>query len=118
MEVKVSLPVYILEARGLVKLGIFSGEDLALYSWCIRLAARIAVSGRMYLVADMTTYANREFRPNIFGIPFTFLVCFELFCFALILKCGGLHILGLGGRIVKVCRALPNLAKTVFLHVD
>ena len=33
----------------------------------------------------------------------------ELFCFALILKCGGSHILGLGGSTVKARCALLHL---------
>ena len=67
---KVSLPVYILESRGLVKLGILSGEYLDLSSWWITLAAKLSASGRMYLVVDMATYANMEMRPNTFGMPF------------------------------------------------
>ena len=44
-----------LDARGLVKLGKLSTEDLALSSWWLILAAKLAVYGRMNLVADMAT---------------------------------------------------------------
>ena len=45
--------------RVLVKLGRFYGEDLDIYSWWIRLAEKLTVYGRMDLVIDMATYANR-----------------------------------------------------------
>ena len=59
-----------LESRGLVKLGIFYGEDLAISSWWGSLAAKIAVSGIMDLVAEMATYAKSSMRPNTFVMPF------------------------------------------------
>ena len=34
---------------------------------------KIAISGIMDLVSDMYTYANREIRPNTFGMQFPFL---------------------------------------------
>ena len=58
-KVKVSFSDFMLESRGLVKLGGFSGEDLALYLWWIRLATKIAVSGRMELLEDMATDEKR-----------------------------------------------------------
>ena len=48
-----------LEARGLVKLGIFYVDDLPFYSLWISLATKIDVYGRMDLVADMATYEKR-----------------------------------------------------------
>ena len=62
-----------LEAMGLVKLGVFSGEYLAIYSWCIVLAAKLAIFVRMDLGGDMATYSQREKRSKIFGMPFPFL---------------------------------------------
>ena len=58
---------------GLVNLGRFSGEDLAISSWWRILASKLAVSGRMYLVAAMAKYAKRAMRPNKFGMTFSLL---------------------------------------------
>ena len=60
----------ILENRGLVKLGRFSGEDLALSSWWSSLATKLAVSGIMDLVVDMEIYVKRPMRPNNLVLPF------------------------------------------------
>ena len=73
LKVKVSFTTYILEARGFTKLGRLSEEDSALSSWCISLAAKLAVSERMDLVTDMAIDTNRAMRPNIFGMIFPFL---------------------------------------------
>ena len=81
LKAKVSFPASILEARGLVKLGRLSGEDLDLYSWWSSLAAKLAVSGRMDLVTDMDTDAKREMIQNTFGMPFNL---FYLSCIILI----------------------------------
>ena len=62
-----------LEDKGLLKLVMLSGDDLALSSWCISLASKLAVYERMELVADMSTNVKREMRPNTFGMPFYFL---------------------------------------------
>ena len=75
LKLKVSFTTSMLEARGLVKLGIFSLEGLALSSWWSSLAAKIAVSVIMYLVADMNTDAKKVMIPNTFDMPF------PLFCF-------------------------------------
>ena len=69
LEVNLSYPASILEARGLVKLGRFSGDYLALSSWWITLAEKLAVSGKMDLVEDIATDANRERRSKTLGIP-------------------------------------------------
>ena len=61
-----------LEARGFVILGIFSGEYLALYSRWRILVARLDVSGIMDLVADMSMNTKIKMSPNTFGMPFTF----------------------------------------------
>ena len=37
------------------------------------LAAKLTVSGRMDLVADMATGAKRQMRPDTLGVPFSFL---------------------------------------------
>ena len=68
MKVKVSFTAYILEYRGLVKLGRLYGKDLDVSSWWISLAPKIDVYGRMELVVDMKTYAKRKMRPNILGL--------------------------------------------------
>ena len=70
LKVKVSFSDFMLEARGLVKLGRLSGEDLALSSYCISLAAKLAVSGRIDLATYMATDANRAMSPNTFGTTF------------------------------------------------
>ena len=82
LKVKVSFPASLLEARELIKLGRFSGEELALSSWWIIFAAKIAVSGIMELVADMAADAKRAMRLNTFGIifPFLCLSCIILPC--------------------------------------
>ena len=74
LKLKVSFTSSMLEDRGLVNLGRFSGEDLDLSSWWSSLAVKLAVSGRMNLVADMATDAKREMRPNTFGMTFFLLV--------------------------------------------
>ena len=58
------------ETWGLVNLGIFSGEDLDISSWWSRLAAKLTVSVKMDSVADIDTYAKREMRSKILGMPF------------------------------------------------
>ena len=73
---KVLLPASMLEARGLVKLGRFYGDDLALSSCWNSLDAKLAVYGRMDLLADMATGAKRAMRPNNFGMQFLFLYCY------------------------------------------
>ena len=70
-KVMIAYLASILEAMGLVELGILSGEYLSLSLWCSSLAAKLAVSGD--LVADMDTYVKREMRPNTVGMPFIFL---------------------------------------------
>ena len=59
MKTKVSFYASMLEFIELVNLGRFIGEDLDLSSWWSSLAGKLTVSGRMYLVADMATDANR-----------------------------------------------------------
>ena len=54
---------------------------------------------------------------NTFGVNVPSGLYLELFCFALILKCEGLHILGLSGRIVKARRALLQFLKPSLLHI-
>ena len=58
---------------GLVQLERLSGEYLDLSSWWSRFSAKISVSGRIYLLEDMTTDANRATRPKTLGITFIFL---------------------------------------------
>ena len=67
MKVSFNYPMF--ETRELAELGIFSGEYLALSSWWITLAEKLAVSGKMDLVEDIATYANRERRSKTLGIP-------------------------------------------------
>ena len=50
LNVGVLFPSYMCDTRGLLKLGRFSGEYLALSSLWKRLSARLVVSGRMDLV--------------------------------------------------------------------
>ena len=78
LQVKLSFPASMLEAQEFLKLGIFSEEYTTLSSWCISLAAKLAVYGRMDLVADMATYTNRLMSPNTFGMPFTFFYIYLL----------------------------------------
>ena len=59
LKVNVSFTAYMLETRGLVKLGILSGEYLALSSWWSILTVKLAVSRRMELVTDMDTDTKR-----------------------------------------------------------
>ena len=114
-KVKVLFPASMFEARRLVKLGRFSGHELALPSWWSILSEKLAVSGIMDLVADMSTDVKREISPNTLVIPFPLLSFFKFFWFFLILKCGGLHILGLGGSTVKVWCDLLHLEKPALL---
>ena len=61
------------ETRGLLKLGIFSGDDLALSLCWGSLAEKLAVSIRINFVADLSIDTKWEMRPNTLGIPFPFL---------------------------------------------
>ena len=73
MKVKVLFLSYVFDPRGLLKLGRFSGEYLALSSWCSSLAAKLSVYGRMELVSDMVTDEKRKIRTNNLGMIFPFL---------------------------------------------
>ena len=59
LKVKVSFTSSMFYARGLVKLGRLSGEDLDFYSLWISLAAKLVVDGRMDLLSDMSTYVKK-----------------------------------------------------------
>ena len=61
------------EAMGLVKLGILSGEDWTLSSLWSILASKLAVSGRLDSVSEISTDANVAMRPDSLGMPFIFL---------------------------------------------
>ena len=65
-----------LEARGLAKLGILSGEDLDLSAWWKILSEKLAVSGIVDFVADMATNVKKKMRPNNFGMIFSLLYFF------------------------------------------
>ena len=73
LKVKVLFTDSMFEDRGLAKLGIFSGEDLALSSWWSRLAGKLSVFGIMDLVVDMATDKKRETKKNTLGITFPLL---------------------------------------------
>ena len=77
---KVSFPYSMFDTRGLVKLGMLSGEDLGFSSWCGSLDEKFDVYGRMDLVAYISTDAKKKMRPKTLGVPslFFFLV---YFCF-------------------------------------
>ena len=62
-----------LEAKGLVKLGILYGEELDVYSWWCSLAAKLAVSVRMDLVADKATDKKGATSSNTLGMKFPLL---------------------------------------------
>ena len=62
-----------MEARGLLKLGRFSGEDLGIYLWWSSLAAKFVDSGIMDVVSDMSTYAKMTMGPKTFGPRYFFL---------------------------------------------
>ena len=106
-----------MEASGLMKLGRFSGEDLALSSCWISLAEKLTVYGRMYLVADMAKDVKMEIRSNILVCLFPSCLYLEFYFFVLILKCGGSHILGLGESNVKARCDLLHLVKPALLHL-
>ena len=59
MKVKVSFPASMLDARGLVKLGRFYGEDLDLSSWWISLDEKLDIFVIMDLVEYMATDTKR-----------------------------------------------------------
>ena len=73
MKLKVSFTASMLESRVLVKLEIFSGEDLVLSLWWRILYEKISVYRRMELVVYTTTDVKRSMRQNTFGVPFPFL---------------------------------------------
>ena len=72
LKVKFLFPFSMFDTRGLVKSGRFSRQELALSSQWNRFASKLAVSGRMNLVADMSAYAKKAMRPNNFGKKFLF----------------------------------------------
>ena len=78
---------------------------------------KLTVCGRMSLVEDIDTDAKREMIKITLVFHFTSFLFLELFCFALILKCGGLHILGLGGRTMNTRRALLHLLNPELLQI-
>ena len=80
LKVKVSFTSSMLELRGFMKLGRFSGEDLDIYSWWNILAAKFTVSVIMDLMADMATNVKRTMRQNAFVMPFS-LLYFSLITF-------------------------------------
>ena len=59
LNVKVLFTDYMLEVRGLLKLGIFYGEDLAISSWWIILAGKRVVYGSTDMVTNMATDSKR-----------------------------------------------------------
>ena len=69
LKVKVSFTDSMLETRGLLKFGGLFGEDLYLSSCWSSLAARIDISGRIDLVAEMATDEKRIMRSNNFCVP-------------------------------------------------
>ena len=68
LRVKLLFPDFMLEVRGLVKLGRFSGEYLDISSWWSSLHVKLSVSVIMRLVEDMATDAKRASRPNTLGL--------------------------------------------------
>ena len=107
LKVKVSFPASMLEARGLVKLGRLSREDLYLYSWWSILDPKLAVSVKNILGVIHGDIREEDNEAKYVWYAFPYCLYLEFFCFTLILKCGGLYILGLGGRTVKTCCASP-----------
>ena len=69
LKLKISCNSSILDTRGLLKLGILSGDYLALSLWLISLAAKLAVYGRIDLVEVIAIYAKGATSQNIFGMP-------------------------------------------------
>ena len=69
LKVKVSFTYSMFDARGLLKLGRFSGEDLAFSSWWSSLSGKTSVSRRMDRLIDMATDAKRAMRPKTLVIP-------------------------------------------------
>ena len=61
LKVKVSFTDSMLETRGLLKFGGLFGEDLYLSSCWSSLAARIDISGRIDLVAEMAIMRSNNF---------------------------------------------------------
>ena len=99
------------DTRVILKLVIFSGDDLSLSSWWRILALKLSVSGIMGLVSYMATDAKRAMRLNNLGLPSPFLYISCFFCFALVLKCRCLYIMGLSRRTVNSGCALVRLDK-------
>ena len=71
----------------------------------------------MYLVADMATDAKREMRPKTLVLNLPSCLFTEFFCFTLVLKYGGLHIMGLGQKTVKACCDILHLVNTELLYL-
>ena len=118
LKVRVSFTLSLFDTRGLIKLGRFYGDYLAISLWWSSWAAKIAVYVRMYLVTDMDTDAKRTMRSRTLGVTFIFLYFSGFFCFTLVLKCGDLYILGLGGRNVKACCAIIHLVYLALLNIS
>ena len=68
LKVKLTFPSSVFDTRFILKLVIFSGDDLSLSSWWRILALKLSVSGIMGLVSYMATDAKRAMSQNIFGL--------------------------------------------------
>ena len=64
---------FFFDTRGLLNLGRFYVEELAISSWRSSLAEKLAVSLIMDFVTGMETYEKMETRLNILGMSFPFL---------------------------------------------
>ena len=67
LNVKLIFTASVLEVRGLVKLGMFYVDYLAVSSWYIRLPEKLSIFVIMELVEVMATYAKRAISPNKLG---------------------------------------------------
>ena len=88
LKAKLSFTASMLESSGLLKLGRFSGEELALSSWRISLYVKITIMGRMDLAADMAKDVKKDIRSKTWACHISSYIFTELFCLALVLKCG------------------------------
>ena len=78
---------------------------------------KISVYGIINLVSEMATYTNMSMRPNTLCMTSPFLPLIEIFCFAIILKYVGSHILELCGSTLKERCALIKLVKPSLMHL-
>ena len=106
-----------LESRGLVKLVIFTAEELSISSWWSRLDEKLAVSGRMDLVSEMVIDAKRKISPNTLGLSYLFLYLYLTILICLSPEIWRLSYYGIRKEECEVTSLYSPLLKPSLMHL-